>query len=321
MVYWVVSSKEIEDIRCLLESGVADVKFKNKMGDLVEDLTPHGQPRKKKDDPTKKLKKEEIMKFRQDFKEFKEKNGMTDKDRVFFIEETYPFLKEEFKKRGWKENSDITSIYFDFKYAAAFKNIDLFQLFPDQIINHIIGASSFTKKVGLCKYLRGAVWECDQNPDSFYPRSYELKDNAGLFNFVQDFKGVESYNRLKALTKPENRVKEYTPDQFGLILEVAIRSTFLSQRVCALSSFVKETEKMEVSGALYDVLDFESKRISKSSFLLNKSCVRNSLLPNLGIVPKEDFIEDFLSSSRSKVTQPSIDSLYLEVLFYYSFPG
>lgn len=306
-----VTSWQIAQVRRLLEE--QRDKYRNNLEDMVEDLAPHGQPRNKKDDPSKKLKKEEILKFRKDFRQFKADHGVLENESVFYIENHYPFLKQEFSKRGWKENSDISSIYFDFKYVPAFKSIDLFNLFPGQLVNHCIGASSFTRKVGLCRNIRGCVWQCDKDPDEFFSRCYELKESSGLFNFVQDFNGVQAYSRLNQLLQKENRLSNYEVGDFPKLLETAVLATIVRKRAVAMGSFAKEVESMEIEVGLLEVMEFEQGRRTDSSFLLNKSAVRNSLLSLMGLQPKEDFIKEFLGRIRHVVTTEMLVTLYREV--------
>ena len=306
-----MTSWQVGQVRKLLEE--QKDKYRNNLEDMVEDLAPHGQPRNKKDDPSKKLKKEEILKFKKDFRQFKADHGIQESESVFYIENHYPFLKEEFLKRGWKENGDISSIYFDFKYVPAFKSIDLFSLFPGQLVNHCIGASSFTRKVGLCRNIRGSIWQCGADADTFFSRCYELRDSCGLFNFVQDFNGVQAYSKLKLLLQKDARISAYQTGDFCKLLETAVLATSVKKRAAAMGSFVKETESMEIEVGLLEVLEFEQGRQTPTSFLLNKTAIRNSILSQMGVQPKDDFIKDFLDRSRHQVTAEMVAVLYREV--------
>lgn len=212
-------------------------KWNNSLAEMVEDLKPHNQPRNKKNDPTKKVGKDAQLQFKKEFKEFKKSQGWTEADKVFYIEEYYGYLREEFLQRGWKENKDVKSPFFDFKYTSKFRDIDLFVLQPSQIINHIIGSASFTKKVGLCQYLRSSIWDANIDEDSFFPKCYEISESSGFFNFVQDFRSIECLNSITKFLN--NRIIDYKPDDFKVFLTLLVYTTILMKRSNALVSFSK----------------------------------------------------------------------------------
>jgi len=306
LTYW-----EIETVIELMKS---NQKFKNQIEDLVEAVNPNIQPRKKGEDPTKKISREALLTFKKDLKEYKAKNNFAEKSKIFYIDDHYPFMKEEFKKKGWVENPSIDSYFFDIKYTAAMKNIDLYNLYPGQCVNHIVGSGSFTKKVGLAKYLRGVVWECKVDVDAFFPRCYELTDSTGFFNFVQDFRGVEAYNRLKELITESQKVKSPAKENFLVFLEVCVLTTCLQKRINALTEFSSDPETMsEVDSCLIDILNNAKGRDAKKSFLLNKGCVKNSLLGELGFESKDDLINEFLARSQHKMAEDMLPKLYLAV--------
>ena len=291
-------------------------KYKNSVSDLVEDPQNSGNQQAKKGiDPSKKIKKEDHLKFKKDFKAYKQENKFDDNGRVCAIDESYSFLIEECKKRGMNHNKDIDSIFFDFKYCAGFKHVDLNNLYPGQQVNHIVGSSSFTKKVGLAKYLRQTVWECNVDCDAFFPRCYELTNCTGLFNFVQDFKGLEALNRLKTLMSPSARIVDYVAEKhFNDFLKICVYTTCLKQRTAALVQFGKKVEKFEINSSLLDVLNHQLSPAGHDVFLLSKGAIRESVLGELGFEPTEDFIADFLKRIQGQVTKEMIQKAYSEVL-------
>ena len=304
--------KEIEDIKHMKET--EPDKYSNKVEDLIEDAFLGQKQYTKKDDPTKKIKKEDHIKFKKDLKQYKSESGHDESAKLFYVDaDTYPFLKEELIKRGWKENTDVGSRFFDFKYSAAAKNIDIASLYPGQLVNHIIGSSAFCRKIGLTKYIRGSIWDCGVDADLFYPRSYAMLHNAGFFNFVQDFRGVEAFNKLTHMLKPENRLKEYSPDKFALFLELAVWTTCLCNRVNSLRSMTHDLADFEINSSLLDIIDSQYNREAKNCFLLSKNAVRQSKLGELGFVPKEDFIRDFLDMNVSTPTMYMVNKLYEDV--------
>lgn len=307
-----VTYKELEDIRKLHES--EKEKFSNRIENLIEETCTGQKQYTKLDDPTKKIKKEDHLKFKKDLKQFKIDQGLDETKKVFYIDpDNYPFLKEEMVKRGWVENPDVNSSFFDMKYTAAFKNVDVTCLYPGQLINHAIGSGAFCRKIGLTRYLRGSIWEKGVDADLFYPRSYAMLDNAGLFNFVQDFKGVEAYNRLVQMLKPENRINEYSEENFTTFIELATMTTCVIQRVNALTSLNLDLHAYEINAGLLDILDAQQGKVAANSFLLNKNAVRKSKLGEYGFVPKEDFIREFLDNNKKTPTTDLLQRLYKEV--------
>jgi len=152
--------------------------------------------RRKEDDPTKKKTKQEIIEFHTKFKAWKEENGIPHDQKIFYVGDAYIFLKEEFLKMGYYFIDDPNTLYFDIKYTSKSVDVDYFSLVPGQIINHMIGSSAFTQKLGLTRYIRDSIWKCNLDCDEFYPRAYDLIQFNGLFNFIQDFYEGEVYRLL-----------------------------------------------------------------------------------------------------------------------------
>lgn len=305
------------DVAKIIELRKDSSKFKHTLEDLIEDMANHNVGLKKKgEDPSKAIKKEEIVQFKKDFKAYKETIGAKEDQRVFIVEDKYPFLREEFLKRGWVENPDVTSYLCDFKYCSSFKSVDLTNLYPGQAVNHTVGCSSFTKKVGLARYLRQSVWDETIDEDLFFPRCYELTEAIGLFDFIQDYKGIEAFINLKQLLKPENRIQEYKPEHFTKLIEVAVYATCLQRRVVAMNSFPKQTDRLWISSALLEILDVAKNVKQTSAFMLNKNAVRDSILGLIGLEPKEDFIKDFLKRSAHLVKSEMVEIVYTEVVLF-----
>lgn len=229
-----MTSHEVDRLKELVKN---PQKWSNSLADLVEDTKPHNQPRNKKNDPTKKVSKEAQLQFKRDLKEYKKSQGWLETDKVFYIEEYYLYLREEFLQRGWRENKDVKSPFFDFKYTSKFRDIDLFLLQPSQIVNHVIGSSSFTKKIGLCQFLRSSIWEANLDVDQFFPKCYEISESAGFFNFVQDYRAIESFNTITKCLN--NRITNYQPDEFKTFLTLLVYTSILMKRSKALVQFPK----------------------------------------------------------------------------------
>ncbi len=52
-----------------------------------------------------------------DYSEWKKKNRLEQTDKVFIITGGYPDLKRALKQRGWLQNPDSSSPFFDLKFT------------------------------------------------------------------------------------------------------------------------------------------------------------------------------------------------------------
>jgi hypothetical protein len=84
--------------------------------------------------------------------------------------------------KGWVENPDMHSVYFDFKWTLKAKDVNYDRLETNQIVNHFRKNTEITTKVGLCYNLQNLIFNNDINIDKFYPITFDLIDNH-----IQDF--------------------------------------------------------------------------------------------------------------------------------------
>ena len=107
-------------------------------------------------------------------KEWKKKNRVEDKQKVFIIDKGgYRDVRKALIRRGWVENKDTESPCFDLKWSLKIKDIAYDSLEKDQIVNHFGKQACFTTKGGLTKSLHNLVWNAVDVND-FYPRCYDL---------------------------------------------------------------------------------------------------------------------------------------------------
>jgi hypothetical protein len=76
--------------------------------------------------------------------------------------------------RGWVENVDGSSPFFDLKWSVRAVDIDMQTLLPGQIVNHFHMSERFTTKVGLLQCMRDMKWSADVDPHFVFPRCYDL---------------------------------------------------------------------------------------------------------------------------------------------------
>uniref|UniRef100_A0A4W3IM22 Tubulin tyrosine ligase-like family, member 3 n=1 Tax=Callorhinchus milii TaxID=7868 RepID=A0A4W3IM22_CALMI len=73
------------------------------------------------------------------------------------------------------------------------------------MINHYVGAGSFTTKAGLCVNLRNFQWFHQVNPDIFFPRCYRLAAAEEKQAFIEDFRLTTARNILKWVVEQKKK--------------------------------------------------------------------------------------------------------------------
>ena len=89
---------------------------------------------------------------------WKKAMGIDGLDQVFIIKGKYPDLKNALLGRGWIENTDKYSSYFDFKWTTKVNDIAFDSLKPNQVVNHFNNNACLTSKYGICKSLRSIMY-------------------------------------------------------------------------------------------------------------------------------------------------------------------
>jgi tubulin monoglycylase TTLL3/8 len=131
------------------------------------------------------------------FSEWKRKNKVPTDSNVFIIKGGYLDLKRGLEKRGWTENKDGNSEFFDLKWTLNAKDIDYDKLNDKQMVNHFVKNREITTKIGLTKNLK---YECSDQ-ESFFPRSFDLSDYNERLEFVSAFKLNKAVSILKIFQK------------------------------------------------------------------------------------------------------------------------
>jgi len=131
------------------------------------------------------------------FEEWKSRRRFTSDTKVFIVIGGYPDLKRELLERGWVENPDPESPYFDLKWTLQASDIDQKNLRPTQVVNHFVRNRELTTKCGITMNMREAAWRADQSCDEFYPCAFNLADALERDDFVCTFQLNQAFAVLK----------------------------------------------------------------------------------------------------------------------------
>ena len=122
------------------------------------------------------------------YEDWKRKNRIPATQKVFIVSSAIKDIKEALYRRGWAENPDQGSPYFDFKWAIKSKDIFFSETNDFQIVNHFSKNTALTTKSGLAKALTNVNNFHDVDPDNFFPRCYNLEDQDQANDFQLDFR-------------------------------------------------------------------------------------------------------------------------------------
>merc|ERR1712127_39421 len=119
-----------------------------------------------------------------DFKDWKRKNAVPNDAKVFAMTGWYPCVKQALLDRGWYQNTDDNSPYFDLKWTLRSLQTDQDALQNWQLTNHYLKNIAITTKVGLLRSLQNLVWLADVHSNDVIPRGYDLSTNAEMQAFI-----------------------------------------------------------------------------------------------------------------------------------------
>jgi tubulin monoglycylase TTLL3/8 len=106
------------------------------------------------------------------FDSWKKAHNMSPKTKVFIIQGVYPDLKQGLIERGWAENPDPQSPYFDLFWART--GCKPAKLQDWQIINHFPNNFELSAKWNLCENLKKLKLFQGIDSDQFFPRCFRI---------------------------------------------------------------------------------------------------------------------------------------------------
>ena len=138
---------------------------------------------------------------------WKTSQGIQQHKKVFIISGTYPDIRRALIQRGWVENTDTESIYFDLKWARNARVPST--IFDWQLLNHFPRNFELSTKWQLYENIKLANKVTKSNYLTFIPRSFRL-DSKGSEDFVECFKAIYAVSLLQGfLDNPAKYLVEH----------------------------------------------------------------------------------------------------------------
>jgi len=104
--------------------------------------------------------------------------------KVFIVKGKYKDFRNALIERGWVENTDKNSLFYDLKWTTKVKDIKFETVKPAQLVNHFNNNACLTSKYGLCKSLRSIMLNEALDIDRFFPKAYDMSDLQDFENFL-----------------------------------------------------------------------------------------------------------------------------------------
>jgi tubulin monoglycylase TTLL3/8 len=109
---------------------------------------------------------------------WKKRNGCGYNQKVYIVKGGYYELRRTLAEKGWFENEDVYSRFFDLKWTTQTCDIDFGSIKPGQAVNHFNNNHHLTSKYGLARRLKTLIIQHGIDIDKFYPRCFDLADLA-----------------------------------------------------------------------------------------------------------------------------------------------
>jgi hypothetical protein len=135
-----------------------------------------------------KQKKPQFNKNASNYEDWKKKNNIPYAQKVYIVSGGLNDLKKSLDSRGWIENTDQESPFYDFKWAIKSKDVIFSEMEEFQIVNHFTKNTLLTTKSGLAKSLRSVNNFHDVDQDSFFPRCFNLNEQEEIEDFELEYR-------------------------------------------------------------------------------------------------------------------------------------
>lgn len=193
------------------------------------------------------------------------------KSKVFILAGNYPDIRKALIQRGWVENEDQESPFFDLKWSRNAR-IPL-NLLDWQLYNHFPRNFELSVKFQLYENLKKPDRSSNFTHLHFLPRSYKL-DIKGFDEFFENFKSIFAISMLKS----------YLESQSGHILEKIMVALIVCRRY--ITEIEKENYKnnrvsslvMNIEWKILTSTDLQEIRLSYSRLMLGNN---SDLLANV----------------------------------------
>ena len=133
---------------------------------------------------------------------WKKKHWLDPSTKVFIVHGGYGSIKNALLEWGWFRNKDSKSPCYDLKWVLRAKDVNHKALEDHQIVNHFPKSTSITTKIGLSRSMKQLLAWTSIDPDTFFPKCYDLTD-------PEDF---DSFKEMFMLIKAESIVKKFYHD-------------------------------------------------------------------------------------------------------------
>ena len=118
--------------------------------------------------------------------EYVKRIGLPEQTLVFMLISQDEYVRRTLKRRGWHENKVVSSSAFHLKWTYTDSEQDYRSLKPGQYFNHFANNRRLTTKCGLSSCFR-ANTDYNVNPDTFFPRTYDLGDAVQVEEMKSDY--------------------------------------------------------------------------------------------------------------------------------------
>ena len=157
-----------------------------------------GSPKKTLSPIVPKQKEPKPTKYSNNYETWKVMNKVPGTAKVFIISGNYQDVRENLLQRGWYENPDTESMFFDLKWT---RNARIpAGLMEWQYFNHFERNFELSTKVNLSQNMKKLIGTLKVNSLKFFPRCFKLGPK-GNEEFVEVYKTMQALNMLKKFTK------------------------------------------------------------------------------------------------------------------------
>ncbi|KAL0034006.1 hypothetical protein WJX79_002466 [Trebouxia sp. C0005] len=159
----------------------------------------------------------------EDYARWRRRNSIAPDAKVFVITGVYPDVRASLLARGWVENPDPDSSFFDLKWCLRTRSIYNPPLLRHQIVNHYSGAGScLTTKYGLLESIQHIRWYFDVNVGTFFPRAMKLGTPAEFQALETEFKWCAAASILRRLLLDNGLSHEGVPSAEHVQLAIRV---------------------------------------------------------------------------------------------------